>query len=171
MMDSTIVRAHAQAAGAKKGENDQANGRSRGGLSTKVHVRADAKGRPLAFALNRGEAHDLTGVDERLAAWDGLPRDLLAYKGYDADRFREHLLLSGVNPVIPFKRNRQERWALDRVVYRERNWIERVIGHLKQFRCVATRYDKTACSFRAVLQLAAIRIWLRFVREAEEVVL
>lgn len=96
--------------------------------------------------LTGGEAHDITGVDELLAAWDRLPRSLLADKGYDADRFREDLLLLGVNPIIPFKSNRHERWALDRALYRERNWIERVIGHLKQFRRVATRYDKTACS-------------------------
>jgi IS5 family transposase len=116
---------------------DQALGRSRGGLSTKIHVRADAKGRPLAFALTGGEAPDLTGADELLVAWEGLPRSLLADKGYDADRFRENLLICGVNPVIPFKSNRQERWALDRVLYRERNWIEGVIGRMKQVRRMA----------------------------------
>jgi transposase len=168
MIDSTIVRAHAQAAGAKKAEAAQALGRSRGGLSTKIHVRADAKGRPLAFALTGGEAHDLTGVDELLAAWDRLPRSMLADKGYDADRLREDLLISGVNPVIPFKSNRQEQWALDRTLYRERNWVERIIGRLKQFRRVATRYDKTACSFLACLQLAAIRIWLKTIRTASK---
>ena len=103
-------------------------------------------------------------MDELLAAWDRLPRSLLADKGSDADRFREDLLLSGVNPIIPFKSNRQERWALDRALFRERNWVERVIGRLKQFRRVATRYDKTVCSFLATLQLAAVHIWLRFVQ-------
>ena len=127
-------------------------------------MRADAKGRPIAFALTGGEAHDLTGVDELMVAWDKLPRSLLDDKGYDADRLREDLLIAGVNPIIPFKSNRQERWALDHVLYRERNWVERVIGRLKQFRRVATRYDKTACSFLATLQLAAVRIWLRFVQ-------
>ena len=118
--------------------------------------------------LTGGEAHDITGVDELLAAWDRLPRSLLADKGYDADRFREDLLLLGVNPIIPFKSNRHERWALDRALYRERNRVERVIGRLKQFRRVATRYDKTACSYLATLELAAVRIWLRFMPEAEE---
>ena len=99
-----------------------------------------------------------------MAAWEWLPRSMLADKGYDADRLREDLLVCGVNPIIPFKSNRQERWALDRALYRQRNWIERVIGRLKQFRRVATRYDKTACSFLATLQLAAVRIWLRFVQ-------
>jgi transposase len=169
MIDSTIVRAHAHAAGAKKGNADQALGRSRGGLSTKIHIRADAKGRPLAFTLTGGEAHDITGIDELLAGWDRLPRCLLADKGYDADRLREDLLLSGVNPIIPFKSNRQERWSLDRALYRERNWIERIIGRLKQFRRVATRYDKTACAYLATLHLAAIRIWLRSAGRAEGV--
>jgi transposase len=103
-------------------------------------------------------------VDELLAAWDRLPRSMLAGKGYGADCLREDLLICGVNPIIPFKSNRQERWALHRSLYRERNWIERIIGRLKQFRRVATRYDKTACSYLATLQLAAIRIWLRFVQ-------
>jgi transposase len=93
---------------------------------------------------------------------------LLVDKGFDADCLREDLLLSGVNPIIPFKSNRQERWALNRALYRERNSIERVIGRSKQFRRVATRYDKTACSFLAILQLAAVRIWLRFVRKVED---
>jgi transposase len=109
------------------------------------------------------------GVDELMAAWDRLPRSLLADKGYDADRLREDLLVSGVNPIIPFKSNREKRWALDRALYRERNWIERIIGRLKQFRRVATRYDKTACSYLATLHLAAIRIWLRSVRRADGV--
>ena len=101
-----------------------------------------------------------------MAAWDWLPRSMLADKAYDADPLREELLIHGVNPIIPFKSNRQERWALDRALYRKRNWIERVIGRLKQFRRVATRYDKTACSFLAALQLAAVRIWLKFVQAA-----
>ena len=85
---------------------------------------------------------------------------MLADKGYDADCLREDLLIQGVNPIIPFKSNRQERWALDRTLYRERNWIERVIGRLKQFRRVATRYDKLAASYLAFVQLAALRMWL-----------
>ena len=110
----------------------------------------------------------MTGVDELLAAWDRLPRSLLADKGYDADRLREDVLVRGVNPIIPFKSNRQQTWVLDLALYRERNWIERMIGRLKQFRRVATRYDKTACSYLATLQLAAIRIWLRSGRRVVE---
>src|SRR5919205_1074616 len=130
----------ASADGLRRASSRRCLRRLRGGLSTKIHVRADAKGRPLAFALTGGEAHDITGVDELMAAWDWLPQSLLADKGYDADPFREGLLIHGVNPIIPFKSNRQERWALDRALYRERNWVERVIGRLigrlKQFRHV-----------------------------------
>jgi len=68
------------------------------------------------LSLTGGEAHDITGVDELLTAWDRLPRSLLANKGYDADRLPDTLLVSGVNPIIPFKSNRQERWALDRAL-------------------------------------------------------
>lgn len=100
------------------------------------------------------------GVDDLLAGWECLPCTLLADKGYDADALRERLLLRGVTPVIPFKSNRRQPWPLDRAAYRERNWIERVLGRLKQFRRVATRYDKTASSFLAGVHLAAIKLWL-----------
>jgi transposase len=106
----------------------------------------------------------MKGVDDLLAAWGRLPTSLLADRGYDADRLRKVLLIAGVNPIIPYKSNRRAPLPLDRALYRQRNWIERVIGYLKQFRRVATRYDKTACSFLATLELAAVRIWLRFVQ-------
>jgi transposase len=88
------------------------------------------------------------------------PKALLADKGYDSDAVRENLLIQGILPIIPPKSNRRETIACDFRRYRDRNRIERMFGHLKQFRRVATRYDKTALSFASFLNLAAVRKWL-----------
>ncbi len=83
--------------------------------------------------------------------------------GYDADWLRQGLLLRGVLPVIPPNPVRQEPVPLDRELYRLRNRVERLVNKLKQFRAVATRYDKTAESFLAFVHLTAARVWLQFV--------
>ncbi len=88
------------------------------------------------------------------------PKALLADKGYDGDAVREKLLMQGILPIIPPKSNRRQQIPCDFRRYRDRNRIERMFGHLKQFRRIATRYDKTALSFASFLNLAAIRKWL-----------
>jgi transposase len=118
---------------------------------------------PLAFALTSGERHDLTAVPELL---DGtrLARTLVvADRSYDADDLRSRLLLHGALPVIPAKQHRREPVEHDRQAYRTRNRVERLVSKLKQFRRVATRYDQTAASFLAFVELAALRIWTRYV--------
>ena len=108
------MRAHQHSAGAQKVGEDQAIGRSRGGLSTKIHTVVDALGNPVDFFLNGGEAHDLVGAD----------------RDYDRD------------------------------LYKARHLIENFFAKLKQFRAIATRYDKTARNFFAAIHLAAAAIWL-----------
>ena len=93
-------------------------------------------------------------------------RCLIGDMGYDADRIRQELLSRGILPVIPSNPVRKEPLPLDRELYRLRNRVERLNNKLKQFRAVATRYDKTAASYLAVVQLAASRLWLRFVHTA-----
>lgn len=88
------------------------------------------------------------------------PRMLLADKGYDSDHIRQSLLLHGILPVIPSKANRREPVPHDRAAYKERNLIERMFNKLKQFRRIATRYDKTRKSFMAFLCLASVKLWL-----------
>jgi transposase len=88
------------------------------------------------------------------------PRAMLADKGYDSDEVRSALLLRGILPVIPPKANRKEQIACDFRAYKDRNRIERMFNKLKQFRRIATRYDKTALSFLSFLNLAAARLWL-----------
>jgi transposase len=92
---------------------------------------------------------------------------VLGDMGYDADWIRQELLLRGVLPVIPPNPVRKkEPVPVDRGLYRLRNRVERLVNKLKQFRAIATRYDKTAGSFLAFVQLAAARLWLRFVHTA-----
>ncbi len=93
-------------------------------------------------------------------------RCLIGDAGYDADRIRQELLLRGVLPVIPANPVRKEPAPLDRELYQLRNRVERLVNRLKQYRAVATRYDKTAESFLALVHLAAARAWLCFVHTA-----
>ena len=86
--------------------------------------------------------------------------------GYDADWIRQDLLVRGVLPVIPSNPARNQPLLLDCELYRLRNRVERLNNRLKQFRAVATRYDKTAASYLALVQLAASYLWLRFVHTA-----
>jgi transposase len=90
----------------------------------------------------------------------GRPKLFLADKGYDGDTIREELLIHGIRPVIPPKANRKDPPFCDYRAYRDRNRIERMFNRLKQFRRIATRYDKTRKSFEAFLALAAAKIWL-----------
>jgi transposase len=159
LIDSTIVRAHQHSAGApKKAGVDQAIGRSRGGLSTKIHTLVDALGNPLGFFLTGGQAHDLDGADHLLPTMEA---DLLiADKAFDADRrVLTPLAAAGKTAVIPPKMRRRPR-DFDRHLYKARHLIENFFAKLKQYRAIATRYDKTARNFLAGIHLAASAIWL-----------
>ncbi len=143
----------------KKAGVDQAIGRSRGGLSTKIHTLVDALGNPVGFHLTGGEAHDLVGADKLLP--DMRANMLLADKAFDADeRVIKPLTAAGKTAVIPSKSNRKQPRAFDRDMYAACHLIENFFAKLKQFRGIATRYDKTARNFLAAVQLAASVIWL-----------
>jgi len=161
MIDSTIVRAHQHSAGAKKNpENDQAIGRSKGGLTTKIHTTCDALGNPTGFHLTAGQDHDLDGADalmDKLTVADAA----LADKAYDADeRVRDKLKEKNCEVVIPSKSNRKEPIPYDKDLYKSRHLIENFFAKLKQFRAIATRYDKLARNFLGAIHLAAAVVWL-----------
>ena len=143
----------------KKNGSDQAIGRSKGGLSTKIHAVVDALGNPTAFVLTPGQACDLDGADQLLP---NISADaVLADKAYDAeDRVIDLLRAAGKEIVIPPKRNRKEQRSYDKELYKARHLIENFFCKLKQFRAIATRYDKTARNFLAAVYLAATTIWL-----------
>ena len=97
---------------------------------------------------------------------DSVPGALLADKGYDSDQIRQDLRDRGAAPEIPTKRNRKVQHTVSKRLYALRSRIECFIGHLKEQRRVATRYDKTASSFLGFVLLGCIRLWIRFVHRA-----
>ncbi len=115
-------------------------------MSTKINATVDALGNPTAFILTPGQACDLDGSDKLLPA---ITADtVLADKGYDADeRVIEPLRAAGKTVVIPPKSNRKQPRSYDRNLYKARHLIENFFCRLKQFRAIATRYDKTARNF------------------------
>jgi transposase len=119
----------------------------------------DALGNPLAFFLTAGQAHDLEGADAFLPQMQA--DILLADKAFDADlRVIEPLLAAGKKPVIPPKSNRKVQRSYDKEMYKARHLMENFYCKLKQYRAIATRYDKTARNFLAGIHLAAAVIWL-----------
>ena len=158
MIDTSIVRVHQHAACIARNKS-QCMGRSRGGLSSKIHAVVDANGLPVQVALTAGEAHDnrLAGkLPSRLKSGTML----LADRGYDADWIRALAANKGVWANIPAKRNRTSPICFSPYLYRARNLIERFFNRIKQCRRVATRYDKLAANYLAFVQLASIRLWL-----------
>ena len=135
-------------------------GRSRGGLSTKIHARVDAKGRPIALLISPGQVHDISCTEALL---DGLENCaiVIADKGHDADAVRNRIRAQGAIPHIPNRSHRKKKFRWKKALYRERNLVERFFNKLKQFRRIATRYDKLGATFFAFIKLASVRIWLR----------
>ena len=159
MIDSSIVRAHQHSAVATTKRESEAIGRSKGGLSTKINTIVDALGNPIGFVLTPGQACDLDGSDKLLPGIKA--KIILADKAYDADeRVIEPLRLAGKEVVIPSKRNRKTPRPYDKDLYIARHLIENFFCKLKQFRAIATRYDKTSRNFLAAIYLVSATIWL-----------
>ena len=138
----------------KRGERNQAIGRSRGGRTTKIHALTDAQCRPIAFLLTGGNVADCTAGDVLL---DLMPdaEVLHADKGYDSDAIRRKVEARGMLPNIPPKSNRKWKNCFSPFLYKNRNAIERMFGRLKDFRRIATRYDRNAQNFLSAVCLAA----------------
>jgi transposase len=135
-------------------------GRSRGGLTTKIHALVDANGLPVALKLTEGQAHDgrsAQGMLEGLAAG----QVLLADRTYDSDQLRRSMAARGAWANIKPLARRIDKPAFSPFLYRYRNLVERFFNKLKHFRAVATRYEKHAANYLAFVKLAATRIWLR----------
>ena len=156
--------------GRKRGQQVQALGRSRGGYGSKLHLRCDRRGRPLAFVLTPGERNERTALPE-LMRQGGVkrkgpgrpklrPRTLVGDRGYTGRPAREFLRRRGISAVIPQLKTEKTPRLMDWALYRERNIVERLVGRLKEYRRIATRYDKLAASYLAFVHLAAIRICL-----------
>jgi len=145
--------------GRKRGTQNQAIGRSRGGLSSKIHIAVDALGNPLRFILTPGQWHDITQAEGLV---EGLPGEhLLADKAYDKDGFRDHIDETGMQAVIPSNRSRAQAIPFDADLYKERHLVECFINKIKHFRRIATRYEKTDTAYMAMLFLVSAVIWMR----------
>ena len=162
IIDGTIVRVHQHGTGARGGTQAQAIGRSRGGLTTKILALVDALGNLARFLLLPGQRHDSVGVDPLICNLDF--GALLADKAFDGDELRMELDRRGVTAVIPPKVNRKQPIACDFAMYKWRHLVENFFApaervafspELKQFRRIATRYDKTDTSFQAMICLAS----------------
>ena len=127
---------------------------------------ADALGRPVAFHLTGGETADCKSYDDLIDLPEQAPDAFLADKGYDADAIRADLAERKIKAVIPGRSNRRVKIVYDRALYKQRNRIERMFGHLKINRAIATRYDQLANSFLGMVHLATARYWLKFVHAA-----
>jgi transposase len=135
-------------------------GRSRGGLTTKIHALVDAAGLPIALKLTEGQAHDGRSAEDMLGTIKA-GTVLLADAAYDSDALRKTLSTRGAFANVKPMPTRLHRPAFSPFLHRYRNLVERFFNKLKHFRAIATRYDKRADNFLASVQLAAARIWMR----------
>jgi len=136
-------------------------GRSRGGLTTKIHALVDANGNPIALKLTEGQAHDGRSADDLL---DGLGAGqiLLAERAYDSDALRTALAERGAWANVKPMPRRVNIPAFSPFLYRYRNLVERFFNKIKHFRAVATRFEKHDANYLAVVKLVAAPIWMRF---------
>ncbi len=162
-VDSTVVRAHQHAAGARKAKGPQALGRSRGGLGTKIHAVVFNERQVLGIILTGGQAGDAPVGEELIEGVLERPEveAVAADRAHDSDAIRVLLAGAGKEAVIPPRANRREKPAYGKEKYKERNRIGRFFNRLKQFRAVATRYDKLAEMFRGTVLAAMLLISLR----------
>ena len=175
-LDATIVRAHHAAGARRDGASEreaqarEALGRSQGGFSTKLHLRAEGHGRPITAVLTGGERHEQIALEALLDGGAirrpgrGRPRLRLRRavgdKGYSSPTARRRLRQRHTRAVIPSKSNQRRQPNFDRAAYRRRNLVERLINRLKQFRRIATRYEKRAANYLAMVHIGMLLLWL-----------
>jgi len=136
-------------------------GRSRGGLTTKIHALVDANGLPITLKLTEGQAHDGRSARDMLGSL-AAGHILLGDRAYDSDGLRQILADRGAWANVKPMPNRKNVPAFSAFLYRYRNLVERFFNKLKHFRAVATRYDKQSENYLAGVKLASARIWMRF---------
>jgi len=148
----------------------EALGRSQGGFSTKLHLRAEGHGRPVTAVLTGGERHEQIALEALLdrgairRPGRGRPRlrprRAAGDKGYSSPTARGRLRRRHIRAVIPSKSNQRRQPNFDRAAYRRRNRVERLINRLKQFRRIATRYEKRAANYLAMVHIGMLLLWL-----------
>lgn len=137
-------------------------------MSTKIHLRVDGKGQIITFLLTPGQQHEIS-VAEDLMKQGSIkqsngqmrlnPKRVVGDKGYTSKEFRKHLRKRGIRYTIPRRSNEKHKGSFNKKIYRERNKVERLFSRLKEFRRIATRYEKRAANYSAMLTVAAIFLW------------
>ena len=160
----SVSRQHHRSGAPTRGRRPQKNGqqslgRSRGGLSTKIHAAVDGLGNLARFRLTGGERHDITEAANLIDGMENVGA-VVADKAFDAASLLDCIETMNATAVIPPKANRKVLRSYDKHVYKSRNLIERFFARLKQFRRIATRYDKLDVRFEAFISIAAALIWL-----------
>jgi transposase len=148
----------------------EALGRSQGGFSTKVHLRAEGNGRPITVVLTGGERHEQIALeavlDQAAIHRQGRgrarlrPRRLAGDKGYSSPTARRRLRRRHIRPIIPSRKDQRRQPNFDRQAYRQRNKIDRLFNRLKQARRIATRYEKRGVNYLAMIHIGMILLWL-----------
>jgi transposase len=160
MLDSTVIRANACAAGyTKDSQVQECLGRSRGDFTTKIHALTDALGNPLKFILTGGQRNDITQAIPLLKNISNT--FVIGDKGYDSNELITFLQNRNCIPVIPSRKSRREPREYDTFLYQDRNRIECFFGKIKQFRRIASRFEKSAEAFVALVYFVGVLIWIR----------
>ncbi len=161
MIDATHLKAHRTASSLKKrGDEPRLIGCTRGGMNTKLHTLCDGQGRPVRMHLTEGQCSDFKGADILL---ENLPnaKTLIGDRGYDSDKIRNTLAEQKITACIPPKKNRKTPIEYNKTLYKKRHLIENLFAKLKDWRRIATRYDRCAHTFRSAVYIAATVIfWL-----------
>lgn len=162
MIDSTIMRIHQDGSNPKGGQARQAMGKSRGGLSTKVHMACDALGYPLTCVITGGERADAPQAKTLLKRHLKANGYALLDAGYDSNDIRDIVDKADSQAVIAYRKNRKQIPVFDKHLYKERHKVENLFQKLKRYRRIATRYEKTHHHFKSMVTLASILLYIRF---------
>ena len=159
MIDGSYVKLHQHGCGAQGGQYFQAIGRSKGGLTTKIHAVVDALGNPFRIKLTGGNVHDMVPSYELIA---GIESDyFFADRAYDTDKLIELVEAAGSEVVIPSKANRKHPREIDKHTYKERHLVECFFAKIKSNRRISTRYEKLASRYLAMVLIASCLVWLQ----------
>jgi len=158
-IDCTYVEAHQHSAGAAS-DQPEAIGKSRAGLTSRIHLAVDAQGLPVAFEIIGGNVNDCTSAPDLIAQLSSA-EVIVADKGHDCERIREQIEAQGARAVIPRKHNSiKGNTDLDRGLYRYRHLVENAFARLKHYRTVAFRYDKLKRNYESMVAMACGFLWL-----------
>ncbi|WP_367159803.1 IS5 family transposase [Kozakia baliensis] len=160
MIDATHLKAHRTAASLlKKGLFPRHIGRTKGGLNSKRHAVCDGQGRPVRLHLTKGQISDFKGADVLLADLPDETEEVIGDRGYDSNKISQSLAERNITACIPPKKNRKSKPPYDWHLYKKRHLIENMFAKLKDWRRVATRYDRCAHTFMSAIQIAAAFIF------------